>query len=131
MFLENIWRNWTKNNSKMNNKLLKILLNIIVVILCVWLLYFISVFSIFTFLGRRIGDNVDSQYIIVAIIIIALCILLLGIIVKCILMIMKILKSQWKHIPNIIIKPNQPSKTQNKNKNTKSSEWNLRIFFIR
>ena len=75
----------------MNSKLLKILLNIIVVILCVGLLYFISVFSIFTFLGRRIGDNVDSQYIIVAIIIIALCILLLGIIVKCILMIMKIL----------------------------------------
>ncbi len=78
----------------MNNKSLKILLNIIVVILCVGLLYFISVFSIFNFLGRRIGDNVDSQYIIVAIIIIALCILLLGIIVKCILMIMKILKSQ-------------------------------------
>ncbi len=77
----------------MNSKLLKILLNIIVVILCVGLLYFISVFSIFTFLGRRIGDNVDSQYIIVAIIIV-LCILLLGIIVKCILMIMKILKSQ-------------------------------------
>ena len=72
----------------MNSKLLKILLNIIVVILCVGFLYFISVFSIFTFLGRRIG------YIIVAIIIIALCILLLGIIVKCILMIMKILKSQ-------------------------------------
>ena len=78
----------------MNSKLLKILLNIIVVILCVGLLYFISVFSIFTFLGRRIGDNVDNQYIIVAIIIIVLCILLLGIIVKCILMIMKILKSQ-------------------------------------
>ena len=77
----------------MNSKILKILLNIIVVILCVGLLYFISVFSIFTFLGRRIGDNVDSQYIIVAIIIV-LCILLLGIIVKCILMIMKILKSQ-------------------------------------
>ena len=56
--------------------------------------YIFSVFSIFTFLGRRIGDNVDSQYIIVAIIIIALCILLLGVTVKCILMIMKILKSQ-------------------------------------
>ena len=94
----------------MNNKLLKILLNIIVVILCVGFLYFISVFSIFTFLGRRIGNNVDSQYIIVAIIIIALCILLLGIIVKCILMIMKILKSQWKNILNIISKPNQSLK---------------------
>ena len=94
----------------MNSKLLKILLNIIVVILCVWLLYFISVFSIFTFLGRHIGDNVDSQYIIVAIIIIALCILLLGIIVKCILMIMKILKSQWKNILNTISKPNQSLK---------------------
>ena len=45
----------------MNSKLLKILLNIIAVILCVGLLYFISVFSIFTFLGRHIGDNVDSQ----------------------------------------------------------------------
>ena len=94
----------------MNSKLLKILLNIIVVILCVGFLYFISVFSIFTFLGRRIGDNVDSQYIIVAIIIIALCILLLGIIVKCILMIMKILKSQWKDILNITSKPNQSLK---------------------
>ena len=78
----------------MNSKLLKILLNIIAVILCIGLLYFISVFSIFTFLGRRIGENAGSQYIIVSMIIIALCILLLGIIVKCILMIMKILKSQ-------------------------------------